>query len=97
MAARPERLTSDKQEVGDSEGGNSVGGDGIEIIKKSGKLKDQKSAKSQKSKGEKSKKSSKNGNSPNFNATKTRPSFLKLSARTTFNRLQLAFIEASIL
>ena len=39
---------------------------------------------------------SKNGNSTNFNATKARPKFLTLNAKTAFNHLRLAFIEALI-
>ena len=38
----------------------------------------------------------KNGNSTNSNATKDEPKFLTPNARTIFNRLQLAFIEAWI-
>ena len=102
--APPERSTS--KEDGDGEGGDGVDGDGgggVEITKKSGKSKGKKSAKSRKlsksgkSKGEKSKKLPKSGNSPNFGATGSRPSFLNLEARSTFNRLRLAFTEAPIL
>ena len=51
MAAPPERLISDRLEIGDDEGDNgndddSISGDGVELIKKSGKSKDQKLAKS---------------------------------------------------
>ena len=102
-AAPPERSTS--EEVGDDEGGDGVDGDGgggVEITKKSGKSKGEKSAKSRKSsksgksKGEKSKKPPKSGNSPNFGATESGPSFLTPEARSAFNRLRLAFTEAPI-
>ena len=43
------------------------------------------------------KKLSKSGNSTNFNAIDTGPKFLTPDARTTFNCLWLAFIEALIL
>ena len=92
-AAPPERSTSEK--VGNSEGGNGVDG-GMEIAKKSGKLKSQKTFKSRKS-TKSGKNSSKNGNSPNFDATGSGPSFLTLKARSAFNRLRLAFTEAPIL
>ena len=39
-----EKLTSDRLKVGNSEGGISIGGDGIELAKKSRKLKSQKLA-----------------------------------------------------
>ena len=103
-AAPPERSTS--EEVGDDEGGDGVDGDGgggVEITKKSGKSKGEKSAKSRKSsksgksKGEKSKKPPKSGNSPNFGATASGPSFLTPEARSAFNRLRLAFTKAPIL
>ena len=82
---------------------NRFDGDGVEHAKKSGKSKGQKSAKSQKlsksrkSKGEKSKKPPKSGNSSNFNAKDTGPSFLTSKARSAFNRLRLAFTKAPIL
>ena len=82
---------------------DGFGGDGVEHAKKSGKSKGQKLAKSQKlsksgkSKGEKSKKPPKSGNSPNFGATGSGPSFLTPEARSAFNRLRLAFTEALIL
>ena len=76
---------------------------GMGYTKKSEKLKGQKLAKSQKlsksgkSKGEKSKKLSKSRNLSNFDITKAGPMFLNPDARTTFNRLQLAFTKALIL
>ena len=78
-------------------------GDGVEHAKKSRKSKSQKSAKSQKSsksgksKGKKSKKPPKIGNTPNFNAKDTGPSFLTPKARSALNLLRLAFIEVPIL
>ena len=101
----PKRSTL--EEVGDGKGDDGFGG--VEIAKKSGKLKGQKTFKSQKlaksqklsksgkSKGEKSKKPSKSGNSPNFNAKDSGLSFLTPKTRSAFNRLRLAFIEAPIL
>ena len=82
---------------------DEFGGDDVEHAKKSGKSKVQKSAKSQKlsksgkSKGEKLKKLLKSGNSPNFDAKNTGPSFLTPEARSAFNWLRLAFTEAPIL
>ena len=82
--------------------GFGVGRNGVEYAKKSGKL-----SKSGKLKGEKTSKSwnlaksgkklSKNGNSTNFDATEDGPKFLTPNARVAFNRLRLAFTEASIL
>ena len=93
-AVPPEKLILEK--VGDGESGDGVDGGGVEIAKKSGKSKGQKMSKSWKlSKSEK--KLSKSGNSPNFGATESRPSFLTPKARSAFNRLQLAFIKALIL
>ena len=92
-----ERSTSDRLEVDDSKGGDAIGGDGVEFAKKSGKLKGQKLAKFQKLKGKKSKKPSKDGNSPNFDATEARSSFLISDARTAFNRLRLTFTKTPIL
>ena len=43
------------------------------------------------------KNSSKSGNSPNFGATKSGPSFLTHKTRSAFNRLWLTFIKAPIL
>ena len=93
--------------------GFGVSGDGVEHAKKSGKSKSKKmskswkSSKSGKSKGEKISKSwnsaksrkklLKSGNSTNFDATEDGSKFLIPDARTTFNRLRLAFIEAPIL
>ena len=81
--------------ISDNEGVDSVDGGGVEIAKKSGKSKDQKTSKSQKL--AKSKKPSKSENSPNFDTTETGPNFLASKARAVFNRLQLAFIKAPIL
>ena len=78
-------------------------GGGVEHAKKSGKSKSPKSAKSQKSsksrksKSKKSKKPPKSGNSPNFDAKNTGPSFLTPGAKEAFNHLQLAFTKAPIL
>ena len=92
--------------IGNGDGevvGFGVGGGGGELAKKLGKSKGQKSVKSRKSsksgksKGEKPKKPPKSGNSPNFDAKDTGPSFLTPKARSTFNRLRLTFTEAPIL
>ena len=56
-----------------------------------------KSQKSSKSKSEKSKKLLKSGNSPNFNTTEVRPSFLTPDARTVFNHWRLVFTKTPIL
>ena len=81
-----------------------VGRNGVEYAKKSGKM--SKSRKLSKSKSEKTSKSqnsaklgkelSKSGNSTNFDNTEVGPKFLTPDARTAFNCLRLAFIEASI-
>ena len=86
-------LTADKLgDVGGSDGSN----DGSKRVKpKSKKL--AKSGNSKCKKSVKSKKLSKTGNSPNFGATEPGPSFLTPEARSTFNRLRLAFTEAPIL
>ena len=82
---------------------DKFGSDGVEHAKKSGNLKGQKSAKSRnssksgKSKGKKLKKLPKSGNSLNFDAKDTGPSFLTSGAKEAFNRLRLAFTEAPIL
>ena len=82
---------------------NRFSGDGVEHAKKSRKLKGQQSAKSQKLsksgkfKGKKSKKPWKSGNTPNFDAKNTGPSFLTPKARLDFNPLRLAFTKAPIL
>ena len=65
-------------------------------LSKSGKSKSKKTSKSQ-NLAKSGKKSSKSGNSTNFNATEDGPKFLTPDAKTTFNRLRLAFAEASIL
>ena len=88
--------------------GFDVDGNGVEHPKKSGKTsKFQKLSQSRKSKSEKTSKSqnlaksgkklSKSGNSINFDAMEVEPKFLTPNVRTTFNRLQLAFIKAPIL
>ena len=82
--------------------GFGIGGGGEELAKKSGKSKAQKTSKSQNlAKSRKSSKSgkklSKSGNLPNFGAIETGPSFLTPKARSTFNRLRLAFTKALIL
>ena len=88
--APPKKLTL--KEVGDGEGGDGIDDGSVEIAKKSRKSKGQKTSKSQKSsksgksKGEKSKKSLKSGNSPNFDAKNSGPSFLTPKARSAFNR-----------
>ena len=97
MAASPKRSTFERLKVGNSEGSDDIGHNGIEFAKKSEKSKGQKLAKSWKSKGEKSKKMSKSGNSPNFNATEAGLSFLTPDARIAFNCLWLAFTKAPIL
>ena len=70
-------------------------GDDVEHAKKSGKSKSQKTSKSQKL-VKSGKNSSKSGNSPNFGATETEPSFLTPGARKAFNHLWLAFTKAPI-
>ena len=65
-------------------------------LSKSGKSKSEKTSKSR-NLARLGKKSSKSGNSTNFDATEDRPKFLTPDARTAFNRLRLAFIEAPIL
>ena len=87
--------------------GVGVGRNSVEHAKKSEKTsKSRKLSKSGKSKGEKTSKSqnlaksgkklSKSGNSTNSDATEDGPKFLTPDARTAFNRLRLAFIEAPI-
>ena len=70
-------------EIGDSEGGDGVGG--MVIAKKSGKLKGQKILKSQKL--AKFKKLLKSGNLSNLNANNSGLSFLTPEARSAFNHL----------
>ena len=65
-------------------------------LSRSEKSKSEKTSRSQNSTKSR-KKSSKSGNSTNSDATKDRPKFLTFDARTAFNRLQLACIEAPIL
>ena len=83
--------TSNKLDVGEGEGGDSVGG--MEIAKKSEKLKGQKLFKSQKP-AKSGKNLSKSGNLLNFNAKNSEPSFLTPKTRVAFKRLRLAFIKA---
>ena len=104
-------LVADEVLAADEVDGVEGGDESIEKcgkLSKTGKLsKSQKLSKSGKSKSEKTSKSwnlaksgkklSKSGNSTNFDATKDRPKFLTLDARTAFNRLRLAFTEALIL
>ena len=108
----PSRINSRRSTSWRNNGNSEVdefGDNGIKHAKKSEKSKDQKTSKSQKSaksrklsmlgksKGEKPKKPSKSGNSPNFGATESGPSFLIPKARLAFNCLWLAFTEAPIL
>ena len=65
-------------------------------LAKSGKLKSEKTSKSQKLAKSRIK-LSKSGNSTNFDVTENEPKFLTPNAKTTFNHLWLAFIEAPIL
>ena len=93
---------SSSEETGDGKGGDGLDSGSVKIARKSGKSKRQKTFKSQKSakswKSSKSRKDlSKSGNSPNFGATETRPSFLTPKARSAFNHLRLTFTEALIL
>ena len=79
-------------------GGDELSDGSKRVEPKTGKsAKSRKLSKSGKSKGEKSKKPPKSGNSPNFGATGSGPSFLTPEARSAFNRLRLAFTEAPIL
>ena len=66
------------------------------LVKKPGKLKDQKLSKSQKL-AKSRKKLSKNGNLLIFDTRKARSTFLTSNTKTAFNYLRLAFIKASIL
>ena len=96
------RLTSGKNDSNSKVNRFGVGRNDMKHAKKLGKL-----FKSEKSKSEKMSKSwnlaksrkklSKSGNSTNFDAMEVGPKFLTSNARTTFNRLWLAFTEASIL
>ena len=99
-------LDVSRPEVGNGNGdivGFGVDSSGEELAKKSGKLKGQnlakfrKLSKSRKSKGEKLKKPSKSADSPNFDITEAKPSFLTPGAKEAFDHLWLAFIEALIL
>ena len=65
-------------------------------LSKSGKSKSEKTSKSQNS-VKSGKKLSKSGNLTNFDAMEDESKFLTPDARTTFNHLRLAFIEAPIL
>ena len=82
--------------------GYGVNGNGMEYAKKSGKLSKSRKLKSKKTFKSQNlaklrKKLSKSRNLTNINATEDGPKFLTFNARTTFNRLRLAFIEALIL
>ena len=95
-AVPPKRSIFDRLEVGNGKDGNGVSNDGVEIVKKSEKSKDQKSSKSQKS--AKSRKNlSKCRNLPNYNAKDNRLSFLTPKAKAAFNYIQLTFTKALIL
>ena len=78
MAAPLKSLISDRLDVGNGKGGDSIDSDNVKLAKKSRKSKGQKLAKSQKlsksgkSKCEKSKKLSKCGNSSNFDVIEAR-------------------------
>ena len=100
----PDKPTSSKTDASRPASGRNDGngkvdefdGDGMEHAKKSRISKSQKTSKSRKS-AKSGKNSSKSGNSPNFGATEAGPSFLTPEARSTFNRLRLAFTKAPIL
>ena len=78
-------------------GGGDESSDGSKRVEpKTGRSESQKSAKSRKS-SKSGKISSKSGNSPNFGATESKPSFLTPEARSAFNSLRLAFTKAPIL
>ena len=89
--------------IGNSEvDGLSIGENRVEHAKKSRKLSKSRKLKSEKTSKSRNlaksgKKSSKSGSSTNFNATEDRLKFLTPDARTAFNYLRLAFIEAPIL
>ena len=88
-----EKLISNRLKVDDDEGDDGI--DSIEIAKKLEKLKGQKLFKSWKP-AKSGNNLSKNGNSPNFNAKNSKPSFLTSKTMASFNRLRLAFIKALI-
>ena len=84
-------------DFGSVDGGDKGLSDGSKREKpKTGRSESQKTFKSQKS-AKSRKNSSKSGNSPNFGATKTGPSFLTPKTRSAFNRLRLAFTKTPIL
>ena len=96
------RPTYERNDSNDEVNRFSIGGNGMEYAKKSGKL--FKSRKSKTIKMSKSwnlsksgKKLSKNRNSTNSNVTKDGPKFLTSNARTAFNRLRLTFTKTPIL
>ena len=103
MTVPSERLTPKRLGVSDGEVDRfGISGNGVEHAKKLGKL--SKSGKSKSKKMSKSrnsakseKKLSKSGNSTNFDVTEDGPKFLTPDTKTAFNRLRLAFTEASIL
>ena len=87
----PKRLTPEWLRVGNGEINRFGVGGGVKYVKKSEKMsKSQNLAKSRK-------KLSKSGNLTNFDAIKAGPKFLTSNAKTAFNHLQLAFIEALVL
>ena len=92
------RNNNSRPASGRNDGNSKVDGfsDSMEHAKKSRKLKGQKMSKSRKS-AKSWKNSSKSGNLPNFGVTESGPSFLTPEARSTFNRLRLAFTKALIL
>ena len=99
----PERLTPKRLGVGDGKVNRfGVSKNDVKHAKKSGKLfkseksKSKKTFKSQNS-AKSRKKLSKSGNLTNFDAIEDGPKFLTPNAKTTFNRLRLAFTEALIL
>ena len=103
MTVSSKRSTSERLGVGDGEIDRfGVDGNDIEYAKRSKKL--SKSGKSKREKMSKfwnlaklGKKLSKSWNLTNFDATKDGPKFLTPDTRAAFNRLRLAFTEASIL
>ena len=93
-AAPPERSTSERLKVSNGKSSDSI--DGVKIAKKLEKSKGQKLSKSQKP-AKTGKNLLKSGNSPNFDAKDSGPSFLTPKARAAFNDLRLTFTKAPIL
>ena len=87
----PEKFNPERLEVGDGEVEGFDIGSSMKYAKKSEKM--SKSLNLVKS----GKKLSKSGNSTNFDITEAGPRFLIPDAKTSFNRLRLAFTEAPIL